>query len=113
MCLVHIVITFLQQLLDNILNILTHIACLGEGGCIGDGKGNIEHSGQGFRQQGLTATGWANQQDITFTQLNIGSVEAGITTNLQSLVVVVDGYRENSLGALLANHILVEVSLDF
>ncbi len=46
----HIVIAFLQQLLDDALHILTDVTGLGQCGGIGDGEGHIEEPGQRFSQ---------------------------------------------------------------
>ena len=53
----YIVITFLKQLLNDVLDILTHIARFSERCRIGDSKGNIQQARQGFCQQCFTRAG--------------------------------------------------------
>ena len=48
--LVHIVIALLQQLLDDIFDVLTHVAGFRQGGRVSNGKRNVEQPCQGLRQ---------------------------------------------------------------
>ena len=54
----------LQQLQDNVFDILTHIARLGERGGIRHGEGHIQNARKRLRQQSFTATRGADQQDV-------------------------------------------------
>src|SRR4029077_6011296 len=64
--------------------------------------------GQGLGEEGLAGAGGTDQQDVRLLQLNVARVVAG----LDALVVVVDGHGEDFLGAVLADHILIEDGLD-
>ena len=57
--LLHIKIRCLDQLEQDVLHILAHIAGLGQGGGIGDREGDAQHLGQRLGQQGLAHAGGA------------------------------------------------------
>ena len=59
--LLHIKIRCLDQLEQDVLHILAHIAGLGQGGGIGDREGDAQHLGQRLGQQGLAHAGGAQQ----------------------------------------------------
>ncbi|CAH0289546.1 hypothetical protein SRABI106_03474 [Rahnella aquatilis] len=61
----YVVVTFLQQFLNDIFDVLTHITGLGQRGGIGHGKWHIQETRQGFSQQRFAATGRPDQQDVT------------------------------------------------
>src|SRR5690606_28236319 len=104
----HIVVALLQQLLDDVFNILTHIAGLGQGGGVGNGEGHVEQPREGLGEQGLAAVGGADQEAIAVAQLDIRFTGGA----LKALVVVVRRHRQHFLGPLLADHLLVEDVLD-
>ena len=83
--LLNVVVAFLQQTLNDVLDVLTHVSGFGQGRCIGNGKGHIQQAGQRFRQQRLARSGRANQQDIGLGELN--TILRAL--NRQALVVVV------------------------
>ncbi len=106
--LLDVVVALRQQLGNDVFDILAHIASFGQRGRIGDHEGNIEHLGQRLGQVGLARAGRADQQDVRLGQFDItGGQLAGKT-----LVVVVDRNCKNLLGAILTDHILVEVFAD-
>ena len=105
----HIVIRSLQQLEDDVLHILTHIAGFGERGGIRHGEGHIKNAGQRLRQQRLARTGWPDQHDVGFGNLNIRT----LTALPQPLVMVVDSNRQHTLGVFLADHIIIQNLADF
>ena len=104
MRLLDIVVALLQQLLDDVLHVLADITGLSKGGGIGDGEWYIQQARQGFSQQGLARAGRPDQQDIALRDLDF----TDLAFVLNALVVVVDGHRQDFLGAWLADHILVE-----
>ena len=103
-----VVIGILQQRQDDVLDILADVAGLGERGRIGDGEGNLQEARERLRQQRLAGSGRADQKDVGLLQLDV----AGHHLRIDSLVMVVDGDRENLLGALLADYVLVKYPLD-
>src|SRR5579862_5563264 len=104
-----VIVGVLQQRQDDVLDVLADVAGLGQRGRVGDGEWHLQEAREGLRQQGLADPGRANQQDVGFLQLDV----AGHHLRVDSLVMVVDRDRENFLGALLSDHILVEDPLDF
>ena len=72
----------LDELEEDVLHVLAHVAGLGESGSVGDGERHVEDAGQGLRQQGLAAAGGAEQQDVGLLQLDLVVVAAPICTRL-------------------------------
>ncbi len=107
--LLDVVVGGLDQLEQDVLDVFADIAGLGERRRISDGKGYVEHPGQGLGQQGLAAAGGPEQQDVGLGQLNVGVAPRA---NLHPLVVVVDRHREDLLGVLLADDVVVEEVVD-
>ena len=105
----HVVVRGLQQVEDDVLHILAHVAGLGQGGGVGNGEGHVENLGQGLGQEGLAAAGGAHQQDVGLLQLHPAHFHLGVNT----LVVVVHRHGQDLLGPLLLNHVLVHYGLDF
>ena len=106
--LLDVVVAGLEQLEDDVLDILADIARLGQRGSVGHGEGHVESLGEGLREQGLAAAGGADEQDVRLLQLDI----AALAAVLQALVVVVHRDREHALGAVLADHVIVECRED-
>ena len=103
-----VVFALLQELLDDVLDVLAHVASLGEGGRVGDGEGHVEQARQGLGEQRLAAAGGADQQNVGLRELDV----VLLALVVQPLVVVVHGDREHLLGALLVDDVLVEDALD-
>ena len=101
----HVAIGGLQQLQDDVLHILADIAGFGERGGVHDGEGNVEHLGQGLRQQRLAGAGGADEHDVRLGQLDF---TAALPVHVDPLVVVVNRDRQLLLGLLLTDHVLVE-----
>ena len=58
------VVAALQQLLDDVLDVLAHVAGFGQRGGIGHHEGHVEHARQRLGQQRLARAGGADQQDV-------------------------------------------------
>ncbi len=67
----HVVVGGLDQLEEDVLHVLAHVAGLGQGGGVGDGEGHVEHAGQRLGQEGLAASGRPEQQDVRLGQLDV------------------------------------------
>src|SRR5712664_1489170 len=104
----HVIVRRLQQTQNNILDVLAHVAGLGQCRRVGDGEGHVEHLGEGLGEEGLAGAGGPDEEDVGLLQLHLPRFGAG----LDALVVVVDRDREDLLGPLLAHHVLVEHVLD-
>ncbi len=96
----------LDQLEQDILDVLTDVAGLGQGGGIGDSKGNIETTSQRLGKQSLTDTGRSDHEDVGLLQLDI--LVFGLLPGAHPLVVVVNGYGENPLGLVLPDNVTIE-----
>src|SRR5690554_3265020 len=107
--LLHIVIALQQQLLNDVLDIFTHVARLCQSRGIGNGERHVKQACHGFGQQGLTATGRTDQQNIGLAQLDF----VVLATGTETFVVIVDCYRKHRFGTILANHIVIESAANF
>jgi hypothetical protein len=105
------VIGGLDQLEQDVLDVLAHVAGLGEGGGVGDGEGDVEHAGQGLGQQRLAAAGGAQQQNVGLGQLDV-AVGPRRGAHLDPLVVVVDGDGQDLLGVVLPDDVVVQELVD-
>ena len=103
--LLHVEVGGLQQLEQDVLDVLADVAGLGERRGVGDGERHVEHAGQRLGEQRLAAAGGADEQDVRLRELDVVVVAGAV---LDPLVVVVDGDREDLLGALLADDVVVE-----
>ncbi|GAO24218.1 hypothetical protein ALISP_4038 [Alicycliphilus sp. B1] len=106
----HVVVAALQQLLDDVLHVLAHVAGLGQRGGVGHHEGHVQLARQRLRQQRLARTRGADEQYVALGQLHV--VLAGLVLVAQALVVVVHGHGQRTLGLFLADHVAVEVGLD-
>jgi hypothetical protein len=120
--LLHVVVGGVEQVLDDVLHVLAHVAGLGEAGGVGDGEGDVQEAGERLGKQRLAAAGRADEQDVRLLQLDVpvslgprrlhSGARAGGLARVDALVVVVDGDGEDLLRALLADHVVVEEALD-
>src|SRR5581483_11748716 len=102
--LVDVVVALLQQLLDDVLHVLADVTRLGERGRVRHDERHVEQPRQRLCEQRLARPGGADQQDIRFRELDV----VLLLRRLQPLVVVVDRYREDFLGGVLTDHVLVQ-----
>jgi hypothetical protein len=107
--LLDVVVGRLDQLEQDVLDVLTDVAGLGEGGGVGDRERHVEHPGQRLGQQRLPAAGGAEQDDVGLLELDVAR---GGRPDLDPLVVVVDRDRQDLLGVVLADHVVVEEVVD-
>ena len=99
-----VVVGRLQQLQDDVLDVLAHIAGFRQRGGVRHGEGHVEDAGERLRQQGLAGAGRPDQQDVRLRQLDV--VVLGLM--VEALVMVVDRDREDLLGVVLPDHIVVK-----
>jgi hypothetical protein len=93
---------------QDVLDVLADVACLGQGRGIGDAERDVEHARQRLGQQRLARAGRPDQQHVGLLELDLVDLVAGV----DPLVVVVDRDRQDLLGPLLADDVLVERVLD-
>ena len=101
-----VVVGVLDELEEDVLHVLAHVARLGQGRGVADGKGHVEDLGERLRKEGLAAAGGPEHQDVGLLQLHVRVVRA------DALVVVVDRDGQGLLGVLLADDVLVQAGLD-
>ncbi len=73
-----VVIGVLQKLNDDVFDVLTDVASLGQGGRVRDCERHLEDLGQGLRQERLAAAGWAQQKDVALAELHILRSDLGV-----------------------------------
>ncbi len=111
--LLDVVVALLKELLDDVLDVLTHVARFGQRGGVRDGERHVEETRERLGQQRLAAARGADQQDVGLGDLDVVlRPRATRTTHLQALVVVVDRDGQRLLRALLADDVLVQDLLD-
>ena len=98
----------LDQPQQDVLDVLADVAGLGQRRRVGDAERDVEDAGEGLGEQRLAGAGRADEQDVRLLELDVVDRVAGV----DPLVVVVDGDREDLLGPLLADDVLVERELD-
>ena len=99
----------LVELEDDVLDILTHVAGFGEGGGVGNRERHRENAGEGLRQQRFARAGRADEHDVGLLQLDLSTAAL---SEVDALVVVVDGDRELLLRLLLPDDVVVEHRVD-
>ena len=104
-----IIVGGLEQLEDDVLDVLADIARLGQRRGVGHGEWHVEDARERLRQQGLAATGWADQQDVRLGELDVGVLARVV----EALVVVVHGHRKHALGVILADDVVVQNGANF
>ena len=97
-----------EQFEEQVLDVLSHVAGLGERGRVTNRERHVEDAGERAGQQRLPAPGRAEQQDVRLVDLDVRPLVA----EHQPLVVAVDRDGEHPLGVLLPDHVLVEVGHD-
>ncbi len=110
--LLDVVVALLQQLLDDVLDVLAHVARFGQRRGIGDRERHVQQARERLGQQRLAGTRRADQQDVALGEFDVVA-RALARLVLQPLVVVVDRDGQHLLGPFLANDVLVEDFLDF
>src|SRR3954447_20501372 len=99
----------LDQLQEDVLDVLTHVAGFGESRRICNRERDVQDLGQRLRQQRLAAARGTEQKDVRLLQLDLALFRLH---HLHALVVVVDRYREGALGVLLPDDVLLEDGVD-
>ena len=113
-----------DELEQDVLHVLAHVAGLGKRGGVGDGKRHLEDARKRLGQQRLTGTGGTEQQDVGLGELHLVHIviELGAhavakgghrgTALDHAAVVVVHGDRHGAFGVLLAHNIGRKLVID-
>jgi len=102
------VVGVLEKADDDVFDVLTHVPGFRQVRGVGDGERDVENLRQGLRQERLAAPRGSQQQHIGLPELDILAVHFRVN----ALVVIVDGHREDLLGAFLPDDIVVENGFD-
>ena len=120
----NVTIGSIDELEQDVLHVLAHVAGLGKRGGVGDGKRHLENTRERLGEQGLTGTGGTEQQDVGLGELYL--VHAVVELRAHAVVkgrhrgtaldhaaiVVVHGHRHGALGVLLAHNIGRKLVID-
>ncbi len=98
----------LEQAHEDVLDVLADVAGLGEARGVHDRERHLEEAGQRAGEQRLARAGRPDEQDVRLLQLDLA--RRGL--RVDALIVVVHRHRERLLGAMLADHVIVEDALD-
>src|SRR3546814_338882 len=93
----------LQKFGDDAFDIFADIAGLGQRGGVDHDEWHVESASDRAGEKRFAGSRWADQKDVRFFEFNIAAL--GVS---QSFVVIVDRHRENHLGPILTDDILVE-----
>ena len=99
----------LEQSDEDVLDVFADVAGFGQRGRVGDRERHVEDARQCLGEQRLADAGGADQQDVGLVELDLVIAQG---SGVDALVVIVDGDRQRLLGALLADHVLVQDVLD-
>ena len=125
---VDVTIRGVDKLEQDVLNVLTNVARLGQRRGVGNREGHLEDASERLRQQGLTGTGGTKKQDVALGELHaleivriVGMLakragRRGISlsggTFQNATVVVVNGNGHGALGVFLAHDVLGKLVID-
>ena len=79
-----VVIALLQKLLDDVLDVLTHVTGFGQRGGVGNRERNVQKTGERFGEQRLARAGRPDQQDIALGEFDLvfGALATGGVASL-------------------------------
>src|SRR6185295_15255176 len=103
-----IAIRSLQQFQDDVLDVFADVTGFRQGGGINNREGNTQHARQRLGQQRLAGSRRANQKDVCFLYLNVGTAAA----QLDALVMLINRDRQALLGFILSDHVLIQKVFD-
>ncbi len=104
-----VVVGGLQELQDDVLDVLADIAGFGQRRRVRHRERHVEDARERLRKQRLAAAGRPDQEDVRLGQLDV--VVLGLV--VEPLVVIVDSDRQDLLGVILPDHVVVENLADF
>ncbi len=67
----------LEELQDDVLDVLSDVACLGEGRGVDDGERNREQLGEGLREERLARPRGADEEDVGLGELDLALARGG------------------------------------
>ena len=108
----HVVVGHLEQLGEDVLHVLAHVAGFGQGGGVRHGQGHVQDPGQGLGQQGLAGARGADAAGCCSWPAPPRWPPRALLGGEDALVVVVDGHGQALLGGFLADDVVVQEGLD-
>ena len=107
-----VIVSFLKKPRKKALHILAHITCLSQHCRVNDGERNLEKFRNTLGQQCLAGTCRSYKEDIRFLEIHpVISLVGEIM--IYSLVMIIYCDRQEFLGPVLTDYILVKEVLDF
>ena len=112
---VDVVARRLVQIEDDVFNVLTDIASLGQRGRVGDDEGDIQETRQRSSNQRFSGSRGTDKQDVGLLDFDfvVLSLSFALLIRFKAFVVVVYGNGQLPLSQVLADDILVQKGLDF
>ena len=102
-----------DELEQDVLDVLAHVAALGERRGVGDGERDLQEAGERLRQKRLAGAGGAQKQDVALGELDLLlALDLAVGAVDDATVVVVDGHAHRALGAVLTHDVLGETVVD-
>ena len=113
-----------DELEQDVLHVLAHVAGLGERSGVGDGKRHLEDARERLGQQRLAGAGGTEQQDVGLGELHLVHIVVKLRAHAvakgrhrgaaldHAAVVVVHGHRHSALGVFLAHDIGRKLVID-
>ncbi len=98
----------LDELQEDVLDVLTDVARLGERGRVGDRERDVEDPRERLREQRLAAARRAEEEDVRLLELDLRVLHP----HAHALVVVVDRDRERALRLFLRDDVVVQDRVD-
>ena len=114
----------IDELEQDVLHVLAHVASLGERGGVGDGKRHFQDARKRLGEQGLTGTGGTEQQNVGLGKLHLVHIVVELRVQAvvkgrkrsaaldHAAVMVVHGNRHGALGVFLAHDIGRKLVID-
>src|SRR5689334_7351384 len=103
LCAFDVAVRSLQEFENDVLDVFTNVARFSQRRRIDDRKRHSEHARECLREQRLAGAGGTDQKNVGLLDLNIRTT----TTELDALVVLIDGDSETLLRLFLANDVFV------
>src|SRR5690606_22425234 len=107
--LLDVVIAVLQQFLNDVFVVLTHVTGFGQCGGVCHDERHVQHARQGLCKQRLARTSGPDQQDVALAQLDAIVFDIAIAN---TLVMVIDCDGQSALGLVLTNDVAIKEFLN-
>src|SRR5579875_171739 len=103
-----VALSVLKELQDDVFDVLTDVAGLGQRRGVNNGERNLQQPRQGLCQERLAGSRGPDQQDVGLGQLNI----IAHLGQHDALIVVINRYSQFLLRLILADDVFIKEALD-